>query len=65
MLMTHRWKLSRHTTPSGKVLMYCPVCKLYDPAPVKPEYERRPCEPDLYKDNFYFEGKVVKGRYIA
>lgn len=46
----HKWEMSPHTTPSGKVLHYCPVCGLYDPAPVKPEFEDRECAPDKYKD---------------
>jgi len=28
----HKWQLSPHTTPSGKLLYHCPVCGLYDPA---------------------------------
>ena len=44
----HKWKLSEYRTPSGKILYYCPRCKLLDPAPVKPKFEHRPCEPGLY-----------------
>lgn len=45
----HKWRLSRHTTPSGKLLYYCPRCGLYDPAPCKAKYENRVCERGRYK----------------
>ena len=44
----HKWELSQLTTPSGKLVYHCPVCGLYSPAPVKPEYENHPCIPGLY-----------------
>lgn len=52
----HNWQRSDRTTPSGKILHYCDVCGLYDPAPVKDKFERRECVPDKYK-NEHMEGK--------
>lgn len=46
----HNWKLSEKTTPSGKLLYYCTVCGLHDPAPVKEKYEKRECAPDKYRE---------------
>jgi hypothetical protein len=46
----HKWELSPHTTPSGKILYHCPVCGLYDPAPVKPRFENRACVAGTYAD---------------
>lgn len=40
---THKWELSSRTTPSGKVLYECQTCGIEDPAPVKAEFETRPC----------------------
>jgi hypothetical protein len=51
-LIDHNWVSSNFTTPSGKNLFYCTECYLAVPAPVKAEYETRPCKPDLYKDIF-------------
>ncbi len=48
----HKWELSPHTTPSGKILYHCSVCGLYDPAPVKPKFEDRECGPGLYADRW-------------
>ena len=45
----HKWQLSPHTTPSGKLLYQCPVCGLYDPAPVKAKFENRACTPGAYE----------------
>jgi len=45
----HKWQLSPHTTPSGKLLYHCPVCGLYDPAPVKAKFENRECKPGAYE----------------
>lgn len=39
----HKWRPSERTTPSGKILYECEVCGLEDPAPVKVEFESRPC----------------------
>lgn len=44
----HQWELSPYTTPSGRNLYHCPVCGLYDCAPVKPEFESRKCKPGEY-----------------
>lgn len=52
MRIEHKWELSPHTTPSGKILYHCPVCGLYDPAPVKAEFEERECAPGKYKGAF-------------
>ena len=41
----HNWRLSKLRTPSGKLLYYCDVCGLYDPAPIKEEFETRECSP--------------------
>ena len=46
----HNWRLSNRTTPSGKLLYYCTVCGLHDPAPVKEKYEKRECKSGIYKD---------------
>ena len=46
----HEWQLSDKTTPSGKVLFHCPVCGLYDPAPVKEKFEMLECIPRAYVD---------------
>ena len=48
----HKWELSPHTTPSGKILYHCPVCGLYDPAPVKPKFENRACVAGKYADRW-------------
>ena len=48
----HKWELSPHTTPSGKILYHCPVCGLYDPAPVKPKFENRACVAGKYADHW-------------
>ena len=45
----HKWQVSPHTTPSGKLLYHCPVCGLYDPAPVKAKFENRECKPGAYE----------------
>ncbi len=55
----HDWQLSPHTSPSGKVLYHCPVCGLYDPAPVKTRFEHRPCTPDRYQRSFEVKGGKV------
>ena len=56
-MIKHRWKLSDKTSPSGKILYYCPLCKLYDPAPVKDD--SRECAEDKYADSFEVkDGKV-------
>ena len=52
MSIKHKWELSPHTTPSGKILYHCSVCGLYDPAPVKPKFEDRECGPGLYADRW-------------
>jgi len=52
LIYQHKWKISDYKTPSGKLLFYCPRCKLYDPAPVKEKYENRPCKLDLYEGKF-------------
>jgi hypothetical protein len=49
MSVEHKWQLSPHTTPSGKLLYHCPVCGLYDPAPVKAKFENRECTPSAYE----------------
>ena len=46
----HRWRLSDKRTNSGKALFHCPVCGLYDPAPVKEKYEERECIPNKYNE---------------
>jgi len=47
-IYNHNWQLSKFTSPSGKMMYYCPKCKLYDPAPVKEKYEERECVADKY-----------------
>lgn len=54
MSVEHKWQLSPHTTPSGKLLYHCPVCGLYDPAPVKAKFENRECKPGAYEGWWYF-----------
>ena len=58
--LRHWWRLSPHTSPSGKMMYHCPVCGLYDPAPVKSEYERRPCKPDAYSGQWGVTDGIVR-----
>ncbi len=46
----HRWRLSDKKSPSGRLLFHCPVCGLYDPAPVGEKYEHRECKAKENKD---------------
>ena len=60
--MAHRWRLTAYTSPSGKMMYHCPVCKIYDPAPVKDKYETRICKEDEYAGTFIVSGGMVKIR---
>ena len=70
MSIEHKWELSPHTTPSGKILYHCPVCGLYDPAPVKPKFENRACVAGKYADRWEAvpredgNGCIVRVRYL-
>jgi len=67
----HEWELSPHTTPSGKILYHCPVCGLYDPAPVKPEFENRECVAGKYEGLWLvipadeWHGSIVVSRLVT
>jgi len=39
----HDWEISGKTTTTGKILLYCKVCGIEDPAPVKEKFETREC----------------------
>lgn len=61
----HNWQLSEYTSPSGKMLYHCQNCGLYDPAPVKDEYETRKCVKDRYINCWEVRDGKVYAMFVA